>query len=216
MQESTSREKVLKKIRAALISKSANPYPQLDFEKQVFRMNDDVPELIFARNFRDAGGQFVFCSDTLEFAENLLTLAQLKRWKGVTCPEVPVANFLEQCEFPVERNGATVNTSMAAVTLCEALIARTGSVLVSSGQASGRLVPSFTPAHIVIAFTSQIVDDLRDGLQLLKSKYADKQPSSFTFITGPSRTADIGNELVTGAQGPSELYVFLIDKPATW
>jgi len=216
MQESTSREKVLKKIRAALISKSANPYPHLDFDKQIFRMNDDVPELIFARNFRDAGGNFVFCSDLLEFAENLLTLAQLKSWQGIVCVENSLAGFLEQCEFPVNRNSDLISTSQAAITLCDSLVARTGSILVSSGQSSGRLLPSFVPVHVVVAFTNQLVDDIQDGLQLLKKKYGDKQPSSFTFITGPSRTADIGNELVTGAQGPGELYVFLIDKPANW
>jgi len=47
MQESTTREKMLKKIRNALISKTANPYHNLDFDSPVFRMNDDVPELIF-------------------------------------------------------------------------------------------------------------------------------------------------------------------------
>ncbi|HEX5003012.1 MAG TPA: LUD domain-containing protein [Bacteroidia bacterium] len=216
MQESTSREKILKKIRAALISKSANPYPHLDFDKQIFRMNDDVPELIFARNFRDAGGNFVFCSDILEFAENLLTLAQLKSLQGIVCVENSIAGFLEQCEFPVHRDTSLVSSSQAAVTLCESLVARTGSILVSSGQASGRLLPSFVPVHIVVAFTNQLVDDIQDGLQLLKKKYGDKQPSSFTFITGPSRTADIGNELVKGAQGPGELYLFLIDKSPNW
>jgi L-lactate dehydrogenase complex protein LldG len=60
MQESTTREKVLKKIRNALISKTNNPYPNLDFDSPVFRMNEEVPELQFAKAFRDAGGQFVF------------------------------------------------------------------------------------------------------------------------------------------------------------
>jgi L-lactate dehydrogenase complex protein LldG len=216
MQESTSREKILKKIRAALISKSANPDPRLDFDKPIFRMNDDVPELIFARNFRDAGGQFVFCADMYEFAESLLTLAQLKRWKMLVAPEPRLAGFLEQCEFPVDHDAKAVAPGTAAVTLCEALVARTGSVLVSSGQAAGRTLPVYAPAHVVVAFSDQILDDLRDGLLLMKSRYGDKQPSSLTFITGPSRTADIGNELVHGAQGPSELFLFLIDNRAGW
>lgn len=216
MQESTSREKVLKKIRAALLSKSPNPDPRLDFDKSVFRMNEDVPELSFARNFRDAGGQFVFCNDVFEFAENLLTLAQLKRWKGLVSTEAPLAGFLEQCEFPITRDSGVLNPSYAAVTLCEALIVRTGSILVSSSQASGRVLPAFSTFHVVVAFTDQIVDDMKDGFAVLKQRYGDKQPSSVTFITGPSRTADIGNELVYGAQGPSELFLFLIDKRAGW
>ena len=216
MQESTSREKVLKKIRAALISKSANPDPRLDFDKSIFRMNDDVPELIFASNFRNSGGQFVFCTDIYELAESLLTLAQLKRWQGLVVPEATLADFLEQCEFPVNRDHTAVGPGKPAVTLCESLIARTGSILVSSGQTAGRALPVAGPAHIVVAFTEQIVDDMKDALALMRTRYGDKQPSSMTFITGPSRTADIGNELVFGALGPSELYVFLIDKPVGW
>ncbi|MBK6643602.1 MAG: LUD domain-containing protein [Bacteroidetes bacterium] len=70
----------------------------------------------------------------------------------------------------------------------------------------------FTPVHVVVAFPDQLVDDLKDAFNFIKSKYKDQQPSATTFITGPSRTADIGNELVTGAQGPAEVYLFLVDK----
>jgi L-lactate dehydrogenase complex protein LldG len=86
--------------------------------------------------------------------------------------------------------------------------------MVSSAQSSGRGLPLFSPVHIVVAFPDQFVDDLKDAFSFLKLKYQDNQPSSTTFITGPSCTSDIGNETVIGAQGPSELYLFLIDKAA--
>lgn len=213
MQESTTREKVLKKIRNALISKTANPYPNLDFDSQVFRMNDDVPELIFARAFREAGGNFVFCADMLEFAENLLNLAQKGNWRNLLCVESGLLNFLQQCEFPVTNDFSRITEGLVTVTQCECLVARTGSILVSSAQASGRSLPLFTPVHVVVAFPNQLVDDLRDAFQLMQSRYQDQQPSSVTFITGPSRTADIANQTVIGAQGPSEVYLFLVDKP---
>jgi L-lactate dehydrogenase complex protein LldG len=213
MQESTPREKVLKKIRAALISKTPNPYPNLDFDSPVFRMNDDVPELIFARAFREAGGNFVFCSDMLEFAEKLLLLAQDHRWKVLVSAEPNLFEFLHQCEFPVESDPAKVNSGHVAVTLCECLVARTGSIMVSSGRPGGRSLPLFAPVHVVVAFPNQLVDDLRDAFQFMQAKYKEHQPSSVTFITGPSRTADIGNETVIGAQGPKEVFLFLVDKP---
>jgi len=213
MQESTPREKVLKKIRAALISKTPNPYPNLDFDSPVFRMNDDVPELIFARAFRESGGNFVFCSDMLEFAEKLLLLAQDNRWKGLVCAEPNLFDFLQQCEFPVVSDMNAVAGGSVAVTTCECLVARTGSIMVSSAQAGGRSMPLFAPAHVVVAFPNQLVDDLKDAFHFMQSKYKEQQPSSVTFITGPSRTADIGNETVIGAQGPREVYLFLVDKP---
>jgi len=213
MQESTTREKVLKKIRKALITPTANPYPKLDFESPVFRMNDEVPELIFASAFREAGGNFIFCTDMLEFAENLLNLVQMKNWTRLVCVEPLLQNFLDQCEFPLLRSAKDAETCHAAITACESLVARTGSIMVSSAQASGRMLPAYAPAHIVVAFPDQLVDDLKDAITQLKVKYKDKMPSASTFITGPSRTSAIGNEMITGAQGPAELYLFLVDQP---
>jgi L-lactate dehydrogenase complex protein LldG len=63
----------------------------------------------------------------------------------------------------------------------------------------------------VIARTGQLVMDLKDGFQLLKSKYGQNIPSLISTITGPSRTADIEKTLVLGAHGPKELFVFLVD-----
>jgi L-lactate dehydrogenase complex protein LldG len=212
MQESTTREKVLKKIRAALISKTPNPYPNLDFDSPVFSMTDDAPELVFAQAFRQTGGQFVFCASQLEFAEALLNLAQSNRWPELLCVEPVLHRFLDQCEFPLSNDPGHVTRTPVAVTFCECLVARTGSIMVSSSQASGRSIPLFTPVHVVVAFPDQLVDDIRDAFQFLKNKYGNNLPSSATFITGPSRTADIGNELVVGAQGPAELYLFLVDQ----
>ena len=63
MQESTIREQVLKKVRAALISKTRDPFPGHDYEPTVFEVENDIPEIVFAKNLKDAGGNFIFCSD---------------------------------------------------------------------------------------------------------------------------------------------------------
>jgi L-lactate dehydrogenase complex protein LldG len=97
------------------------------------------------------------------------------------------------------------------ITLCEALVARNGSVLVSNGSAAGRRLSIYPNIHIVLAYTSQLVMDLKDGFALLKEKYGDRLPSMISNVTGPSRTADIEKTLVIGAHGPKELFVFLID-----
>jgi L-lactate dehydrogenase complex protein LldG len=149
----------------------------------------------------------------LEFAEGLLNLAQGKRWEHLVCADDRLSAFLHQCEFPVVTDPAAVTGTHAAITTCECLVARTGSIVVSSAQKSGRSVPVFAPAHIVVAYTSQFVDDIKDAMSLVRQKYGEQHPSSVTFITGPSCTADIGNEKVMGAQGPREVYVFLVDQP---
>ncbi len=97
------------------------------------------------------------------------------------------------------------------LTLCECLIARTGSVMITSKQASGRRLPIYANEHIVVAYTSQLVPDIKDGLKLIREKYNNQLPSMISTISGPSRTADIEKTLVQGAHGPKEIYVFLID-----
>jgi L-lactate dehydrogenase complex protein LldG len=81
----------------------------------------------------------------------------------------------------------------------------------SAAQQSGRTVSVYAPIHICIAYTNQLVYDLKDSLQLLKDQYADNFPSLITFASGPSRTADIEKTLVTGVHGPKEVYLFLVD-----
>jgi L-lactate dehydrogenase complex protein LldG len=49
---------------------------------------------------------------------------------------------------------------------------------------------------------------------LLRNKYGSNLPSMLCFETGPSRTSDIERTIVIGAQGPREVYLFLIDDVA--
>jgi L-lactate dehydrogenase complex protein LldG len=63
-------------------------------------------------------------------------------------------------------------------------------------NAAGRRLSIYPPVHIVLAYTSQLVLDLKDGFKLLKEKYGTRIPSMITHVTGPSRTADIEKTLV--------------------
>ena len=98
-----------------------------------------------------------------------------------------------------------------SITSCEFLVARTGSIVISSRQTSGRRLAVFPSTHIVVAYTSQLVRDVKDALEGIKNKYGDQLPSMITTITGPSRTADIEKTLILGAHGTKEVYVFLVD-----
>jgi len=97
----------------------------------------------------------------------------------------------------------------AGITGCEFLIARTGSVVVSSASLSGRQMNVFPPVHIVLAHISQLVNLPEDALIAMQEKYGITLPSTISTITGPSRTADIEKTLVLGAHGPKEFIVFL-------
>jgi len=93
---------------------------------------------------------------------------------------------------------------------CDALIAQTGSVLVTNRSAGGRALSVLPPHHVVLAQREQLVADLPAAFELLKLKYASNYPSMISFITGPSRTGDIERILVLGAHGPKRLTIFCL------
>ena len=76
----------------------------------------------------------------------------------------------------------------------------------------GRTGSVYAPVHICIAYTDQVVYDVKDALLLLQEKYGMALPSFISFASGPSRTADIEKTLVTGVHGPKEVYCFLTDR----
>ena len=210
MKESTSRERLLKKIRRALLEKRDNPYPNLE-EMPLYPEPTEIPELIFAEELIKVSGNFVFCEDEIHFIESILNLADAKKWRKIYCWEKPLQDLLNKYGYPFYETDKDFDMAEVGLTLCDALIARNGSVMLSNGNSAGRRLSIYPHVHIVVAYTSQLVMDLKDGFKLLKDKYGDDIPTMISNVTGPSRTADIEKTLVLGAHGPKELYVFLLD-----
>ncbi|SDT66274.1 L-lactate dehydrogenase complex protein LldG [Mucilaginibacter mallensis] len=206
----TAKEKLLKKIRKALLEKRDNPYPNLE-EMPMYPPDEEMLEVTFAEQFTAVSGQFVFCEDELQFIESLLTLAEERKWTKIYCWEPALQEILTQYEYPFYETDRDFDQAQVGFTLCEALIARNGSIMLSNANMAGRRLSIYPPVHIVLAYTSQLVPDLKDAFKLMKQKYGAQIPSMLTTVTGPSRTADIEKTLVLGAHGPKELFVFLLD-----
>jgi len=206
----TPKENILKKIRQALSTPVPVPFPSSEGNDSVYQPQQQEPEIEFAENFTKLLGTFSYCADEQELAQQLSLLAQKREWHKVYCRDAVLQQKLEQNNF---NPGwfADLNSCSVSITDCELLVARTGSIVMSSAQASGRTTSVYAPVHICIAYTSQLVYDIKEGLQKLKEKYAGNLPSLITFATGPSRTADIEKTLVVGIHGPKEVYVFLVE-----
>ncbi len=206
----TSKEKLLKKIRKALLEKRDNPYPNLE-DLPHYPQPEDIPEVLFAEEFTAAAGQFFFCEDEIQLIENLLSLAEERKWRKVYCWEPALQEILHKYDYPFFETDKDFEQAEVGFTLCETLIARNGSILLSSANMAGRRLSIYPPVHVVLAYTSQIVLDLKDAFKIIKNKYGNQLPSMLTTVTGPSRTADIEKTLVMGAHGPKELFVFLLE-----
>ena len=212
MKPGSAKGEILSNIRNALSKSLPQPYTSLDNGHSFYKHSEEIPEIRFAENFKDNGGEFIYCMDEQEFLEQLNELAESKGWRHLFTWEKQLQDLFIRKNFKKCRIGRGLDKADAGVTGCEALIARTGSILLSSRQMEGRGLSIFPPAHVVVATVDQIVNDLDVGLKQLREKYENIPPSLMTLVSGPSQTADIEKTLVKGAHGPKEIYLFLIDK----
>lgn len=208
---SPSKENILKKIRKALSHSTPLPFPQSENNNFVYQPQEQEPAIEFAEHFTKLQGKFIYCINRQELATQLNNLVAQQQWNKIYCQEDQLKDMLRKNQFQ-NFSDVELKDCDASITGCEALVARTGSVLMSSAQQSGRTVSVYAPIHICIAFTQQLVYDLKDALQLVKDKYGEHIPSLITFATGPSRTADIEKTLVVGVHGPKEAYLFLVEE----
>jgi L-lactate dehydrogenase complex protein LldG len=212
MNVSSAKENILKKIRKALSESTPIPFPQSEGSGSVFQPSKQDLEIEFAEQFAKLQGKFVFCVDHKELAEQLNALIATQGWKNLFCREEKLRKTLQEQGLTGSLSSADLNACDAAVTTCETLVARTGTIVLSSANASGRTVSVYAPVHLCVAYTDQLVYDIRDALLGLKEKYGQQLPSLMTFASGPSRTADIEKTLVVGVHGPKQVYLFLVDR----
>jgi L-lactate dehydrogenase complex protein LldG len=202
---STAKENILKKIKQALAQSVPLPFPESEEKNTIYEPAQDELDVTFAEAFTQLQGKFAFCFDEKEMQQQLQQLITEKQWAKIYCKE---DKWNEQFS-----NTINLATCDASITGCECLVARTGTIVMSAAEQSGRTVSVYAPIHICIAYTNQLVFDIKDALELVNKKYNGNIPSLITFASGPSRTADIEKTLVTGVHGPKEVYLFLIDSP---
>jgi L-lactate dehydrogenase complex protein LldG len=203
MPVSSARENILKKIKEALVTPVPQPFAVANSAAALFTAPADELEVLFAQEFTLLQGRFVYCSTEAEMQQQLQALIEAKEWTKIYCSDSRWNNTFS--------NTISLASCDASVTGCEYLVARTGTIVMSAAEQSGRTVSVYAPVHICIAYTHQLVFDIKDALDQLKKKYAGNIPSLITFASGPSRTADIEKTLVTGVHGPKEVYVFLVE-----
>ena len=210
MNVSASKENILKKIRKALSQSTPLPFPKSEGNESVFQPAQQEKEIEFAEQFTKLQGRFVYCINQQELAFQLNSLVKKMDWQKVYCLEDDLSKIAGS-----QLSDRIVKTGLAdcdvSITGCECLVARTGTIVMSSAQESGRSTSVYAPVHICIAYSNQLVYDVKDALQLVKEKYNNAIPSLITFATGPSRTADIEKTLVVGVHGPKEVYLFLVE-----
>jgi L-lactate dehydrogenase complex protein LldG len=107
------------------------------------------------------------------------------------------------------RRGRAEASDAVSLTPCNAAIAETGTLMLSSGAATPTTLNFLPDTHIVVVHGNQVVATYEDGWDRLRS--GGMMPRAINFITGPSRTGDIEQRIELGAHGPRRLHIILVD-----
>jgi L-lactate utilization protein LutC len=209
--ENPSRDRILERIRAGL--RTVVPEPAALRSGQV--IFDPIVNPL-ERFQQECVGNLMECALTADSAASARQLSKvlqsLPEGEVFVQDDATLRRLIEQAAparaIRWSSQGAPGEASQATVTLAEALIAQTGSILVTS-SCGGRGASVIAPCHIVYATVAQLVPDLATALSRVSQERKLDSNSFACVISGSSRTADIEKILVQGAHGPRRLVVIL-------
>lgn len=112
-------------------------------------------------------------------------------------------------DLKVPDDPATVRDQPVGLTIARIGIAETGSLLLHEPEVADRSVSLMTNVLIVICPLDALVPSLDEAGEALR-EISTNGSSYATFVTGPSRTADIERQLTIGVQGPAAMHVVFI------
>jgi L-lactate dehydrogenase complex protein LldG len=212
MDTSKSKEKILERIRLGLKTAKIKEIDNPNVSNKEIFVTPDKPLIdIFNDELTKINGQFFFCGNEDDLVEKLKSIHQEKNLGLCYSPDPSFKGIVERTEIPFTTEFERTEEIKSGISGCEFLVARFGSVMVSSALPGARKIFSFPEIHIVIAYKEQLVLEIEEALEGLQNKYGDNLPSQITNITGPSRTADIEKTLILGAHGPKQLLVFVLN-----
>ena len=209
MKSDSSREKILAGIRKV---KNSRPIKNEEYQVKNSEIYKAVlPDLVncFKNELESINGKCFLSENEEEQFKQIKIFLEQNNSSFIFCRDSNITSQLKLYNIPCVDDQELFEGMQSGITGCEFLVARTGSVVVTSAGESGRQMNVFPPIHIVIADKSQLVEYPEDAFIAIQNKFKNFPPSTISTITGPSRTADIEKTLVLGAHGPKEFVIFL-------
>lgn len=154
---------------------------------------------LFKENVEAVAGHCVITTDVADVLRQMIADLRAQR--------VAISDAPELAEFGVIPGREEIFDFDVGITKAQAAIAETGTLVLDSSCERNRLVSVVPPVHIAIVAASRIYATVADVLAILQN--GKEVSPAITFITGPSRTADIELTLTIGVHGPQELYVII-------
>jgi L-lactate dehydrogenase complex protein LldG len=188
-----SREDILKKIKKN--KPSLKDLPVIEKEKFSERLNlKDA----FVKNLEAVGGKAITTESINEVLKNLT-----KDFKYIVSFDEKIN--IGTIDLVESISAKELDLLEAAIIKGEFGVAENGAVWVSDKNFSNRSVPFIALHLFLILNENEIVENMHEAYERLSGF----NEGYGVFISGPSKTADIEQSLVIGAQGPLSTTVIL-------
>ena len=228
--EATSdRSALMQRVYAALgrsQTQAPPPAPAVDESlARLARPSDDLVKLFHTR--AAATGMFVHRPSADQLAQHIIDFLKQQNVRSVVLATVPPASTLAPAIAAAGirvvdwKSAANTNAHTrldaqfdvdCGITGVHAALAETGTLVLYSDAHHSRGLSLVPPLHIAIVYRRDILPDMLDHWARLRGIPGSDLPSNMVFITGPSKTADIEGELVTGVHGPEAVHIMLVEE----
>lgn len=220
MSVSSAREEILRTIGDCLRNSRSSTVLGAVTGPAPVKQNGDA--VAFEAAVTRVGGHFYKAHSAEDAGERVISIAlehaarSIIAWdnpliEAIRLGERAAANGLTYCEDDAKGDvRKSAADSDIGVTFVDYALAETGSLVLLSREGQARSISLLPPVHVALVIPSQVLPGFDELFALLESG-ENRLPSAVTFITGPSRTADIELTLVVGVHGPQELHVVLFD-----
>ncbi len=220
MEKNKIRNEVLEKVKYALKSVRNTDYDKnysLSFSNNLLKSKtDDISK--FKLNLEKVNGNVIEVNDVIDIIDHISNILKINNFTKFSISNSNnliklgiKSHLLEEGLTLIDAyNKIELAESEVGITEANYAISDTGTIVLFAGSDNPRSISLVTPVHIAILNSNYIVSNIFNlfkifnDINLLKSI-----PSCITFITGPSRTADIELKLILGVHGPKELYVLV-------
>ena len=188
------RERVLQRVRRALRGRPRAPHPG---ELATGAPDAPAPVEHFADCFEAAGGE----------VRRFAGVGEARRWlhdfAGAFASASHGAGVPASLALPLP--DARPREAAVGVSVARAAAAQSGSLVLSSRD--GRRTQLLPPVHVVLVGAATVAATLGEALAACRHDGG----AALALHSGPSKSADIGQVMVTGVHGPGRVMAVLID-----
>ena len=164
-------------------------------------------DLVFAKNFTDSGGRFIFIDEINSTKEVFEKIFEENQWDAENvCSLNP--NVAKNLEIRSIRKVDNENVK-ALVTECEFLISNTGRILICNKQIKSNKIEDLPSVLIVLAKSNQFVSDVSEGMTMLKNKYKGNFPTNITTLNVKNKLNE--DNFLTYGNSAKDIYLILSD-----